>query len=66
MYLLIAMITIISAEAIFWSKGYSFINEQSDEHCIEEAQLLHDIYLEGNLDAGVFRLEVLRALPVAR
>ena len=54
MYLLIAMITIISAEAIFWSKGYSFINEQSDEHCIEEAQLLHDIYIEGNLDAGEF------------
>lgn len=53
-FTLIAILTIISAEVIFWTKGYSFINEQSDSHCIEEASLLHDIYVEGSMKPEEF------------
>lgn len=47
-YVLIAVLTIISAEVVFWSKGYEFIDGQSEAHSMVQANLLHDVYVEGN------------------
>ncbi len=47
-YVLIAVLTIVSAEIVFWTKGYQFIDSQSTTHSLEQAQLLSDIYVEGD------------------
>lgn len=50
-YVLIAIITILSAEAVFWTNGYKFIDKQSDEQSVREAELFGDLYRDA-LSAG--------------
>lgn len=52
-YVLIAVVTILSAEAVFWTRGYGFIDRQSALHSMQQAELLGDIYIAGGYaDAG--------------
>ncbi len=46
-YVLIAIVTIVSAEIVFWTKGYGFIDQQSQRHSMQQAELLSDLYRTG-------------------
>lgn len=46
-YVLIAVITILFAEAAFWTKGYSYIEDQSEQSSIRQAELICDLYAAG-------------------
>ena len=52
-YVLIAIITIISAEFAFWAKGYEFIYNQSKNNSIVETKFLADLFLTSSREEMV-------------
>lgn len=49
-YVLIAVITILSSEIVFWTRGYEFIDSQSAQHSMQQATMLGDLYGAGGYE----------------